>query len=114
MTDRTAVGGELRSKKGLNLPGIDLGISAFTAHDRACLEFALAHGVDALSQSFVERAAGSSLDSTALRAYLRDHLAPYKIPSEIRFMAALPAAPTGKLLKKDLRKPYWENRDRAI
>ena len=36
-----AVGGELRSRKGLNLPGIDLGISAFTEHDRACLEFAL-------------------------------------------------------------------------
>jgi pyruvate kinase len=52
-----AVGGELRSRKGLNLPGIDLGISAFTEHDRACLEFALKEGVDAVSQSFVERAA---------------------------------------------------------
>jgi pyruvate kinase len=40
----------------LNLPGIDLGISAFTDHDRACLEFALAQGVDAVSQSFVETA----------------------------------------------------------
>jgi pyruvate kinase len=51
------VGGELRSRKGLNLPGIDLGISAFTDHDRACLAFALEHGVDAVSQSFVECAA---------------------------------------------------------
>jgi pyruvate kinase len=51
------VGGELRSRKGLNLPGIDLGISAFTEHDRACLAFALEHGVDAVSQSFVEGAA---------------------------------------------------------
>ncbi|HEY5999833.1 MAG TPA: pyruvate kinase [bacterium] len=51
------VGGELRSRKGLNLPGIDLGISAFTPHDRECLRFALEHGVDAVSQSFVERAA---------------------------------------------------------
>src|SRR5438067_4478193 len=50
------VGGELRSRKGLNLPGVDLGISAFTENDRACLEFALEHGVDAVSQSFVERA----------------------------------------------------------
>jgi len=54
---KVTVGGELRSKKGLNLPGIDLGISAFTDHDRACLEFALKHGVDAVSQSFVENAA---------------------------------------------------------
>jgi pyruvate kinase len=51
------VGGELRSRKGLNLPGIDLGISAFTEHDHACLKFALEQGVDAVSQSFVETAA---------------------------------------------------------
>jgi pyruvate kinase len=61
---KVAVGGELRSKKGLNLPGIDLGISAFTPHDRACLEFALQKGVDAVSQSFVESAA----DIEAVRA----------------------------------------------
>jgi pyruvate kinase len=53
---RVEVGGELRSRKGLNLPGIDLGISAFTEHDRECLRFALDHGVDAVSQSFVESA----------------------------------------------------------
>jgi pyruvate kinase len=58
------VGGELRSRKGVNLPGVDLGISAFTEHDRACLEFALKAGVDAVSQSFVERAA----DIHAVRA----------------------------------------------
>ncbi len=54
---RVIVGGELRSHKGLNLPGIDLGLSAFTPHDQACLKFALENGVDAVSQSFVERAA---------------------------------------------------------
>jgi len=64
---KVAVGGELRSRKGLNLPGIDLGIGAFTDHDRTCLEFALAHGVDAISQSFVERAA----DIEAVRAAAR-------------------------------------------
>ena len=54
---RVLVGGELRSRKGLNLPGIDLGISAFTDHDQACLTFALEQGVDAVSQSFVATAA---------------------------------------------------------
>ena len=49
-------GGELSSRKGLDLPGIDLGISAFTARDRECLQFALEQGVDAVSQSFVSRA----------------------------------------------------------
>lgn len=46
-------GGELSSRKGLDLPGIDLGICAFTARDKECLEFALQQGVDAVSQSFV-------------------------------------------------------------
>ena len=64
---KIAVGGELRSRKGLNLPGINLGISAFTDHDHACLEFALKNGVDAVSQSFVETAA----DIEAVRAAAR-------------------------------------------
>lgn len=55
------VGGEIRSRKGVNLPGIDLGIRAFTDHDRNCLEFAVTHGVDAVSQSFVE--SGADLDA---------------------------------------------------
>jgi hypothetical protein len=50
---RILVGGELRSRKGLNLPGIDLGISAFTSDDRAWLEFAAEQRIDAVSQSFV-------------------------------------------------------------
>ncbi|UCE64467.1 MAG: pyruvate kinase, partial [Nitrospirota bacterium] len=51
---RVIVGGRLRSRKGLNFPGIDLGICAFTDWDRECLKFALEQGVDAVSQSFVE------------------------------------------------------------
>jgi pyruvate kinase len=51
------IGGQLSSRKGLNLPGIDLGISAFTDHDRHCLAFALENGVDAISQSFVQKTA---------------------------------------------------------
>jgi pyruvate kinase len=65
---RVTVGGELRSRKGLNLPGVALGISAFTDHDRACLEFALAHGVDAVSQSFVENASDLEAVRSAARA----------------------------------------------
>ncbi len=50
------VGGHLQSRKGVNIPGIDLGISAFTARDRDCLRFALENGVDAVGQSFVGKA----------------------------------------------------------
>jgi pyruvate kinase len=54
---RVIVGGELRSRKGLNLPGINLGISAFTERDHECLKFAAEEGIDAVSQSFVETGA---------------------------------------------------------
>ncbi len=54
---KVIVGGELRSRKGLNLPGIDLGISAFTERDHECLKFAAEEGIDAVSQSFVETGA---------------------------------------------------------
>jgi pyruvate kinase len=56
-------GGELSSRKGLALAGVDLGISAFTPRDHECLQFALQQGVDAVSQSFVSCAA----DVTAVR-----------------------------------------------
>src|SRR6185503_12637989 len=66
------VGGELRSRKGLNMPGIDLGISAFTDRDRECLQFALEQGVDAVSQSFVESAADVRAVREAARKLGRD------------------------------------------
>jgi pyruvate kinase len=52
---KVVVGGTISSRKGLNLPRIPLGISAFTLRDKECLEFALSLGVDAISQSFVEK-----------------------------------------------------------
>lgn len=58
---KVVVGGKLSSRKGLNLPGINLGISAFTDHDHECLKFAMENGVDAVSQSFVET--GADIDA---------------------------------------------------
>jgi pyruvate kinase len=58
------VGGELRSHKGVNFPGSDLGISAFTDADREFLAFAAEEKLDGVSMSFVEGAA----DVTAVKA----------------------------------------------
>ena len=65
---KVLVGGNLRSRKGLNLPDIDLGISAFTDRDHECLKFAMKHNVDAVSQSFVE----TGEDIKAVRQAARD------------------------------------------
>ncbi len=60
---RVLVGGDICSHKGINFPGIELGISAFTAQDRQFLAFAAEEKLDAVSQSFVQTAA----DITAVR-----------------------------------------------
>jgi long-chain acyl-CoA synthetase len=48
-----------------------------------------------------------------LRQLCRDKLAGYMVPRSFDFQA-LPRTATGKLLKKDLRRPYWEESGRAI
>lgn len=48
-----------------------------------------------------------------LIAFARERLAGYKCPKSVDIVDALPRNPTGKIVKKDLRKPYWEGRDRA-
>lgn len=52
---RVQVGGTLLSHNGMNVPGIDLGKSAFTPRDEELLQMALEAGVDAVSVSFVQR-----------------------------------------------------------
>lgn len=42
------------------------------------------------------------------------HLASYQKPRSVEFVSELPKAPTGKILKRELRRPYWEDRDRDV
>ncbi len=44
----------------------------------------------------------------------RGRLAHYKCPTSIEFVESLPRNPTGKILKRELRAPYWEGRERNI
>ena len=52
-------------------------------------------------------------DEKELIAFCRERLAAYKCPKTVDIKDELPRNPTGKILKKDLRKQYWEGRDRA-
>ena len=49
-----------------------------------------------------------------LIAYTRDRLAHYKCPRTIEFVDELPRNPTGKVLRRQLRDPYWVGHDRSI
>jgi len=48
-----------------------------------------------------------------LIAFARERLAAYKCPKSVDITDELPRNPTGKILKKELRKPHWDGRDRA-
>jgi fatty-acyl-CoA synthase len=54
-------------------------------------------------RAFVVKADGASVDEDAIKAYVRDHLARYKVPREVIFLDELPRNPTGKILKRELR-----------
>jgi acyl-CoA synthetase (AMP-forming)/AMP-acid ligase II len=54
--------------------------------------------------AFVEASQHAAIDLDALRVHLKANLSPYKIPSEIVVLDHLPAAATGKVLKKELQR----------
>ncbi len=47
-------------------------------------------------------------------AYARERLATFKCPTSVDWVTELPRNPSGKILKKDLREPYWEGRERRV
>jgi acyl-CoA synthetase (AMP-forming)/AMP-acid ligase II len=57
---------------------------------------------------------GASIDPNEVIAWCRERIAGFKCPKTIDVVAALPRNATGKILKKDLRKPYWEGRERQV
>jgi len=58
--------------------------------------------------AFVTFNDGQQLDAAALVAYLREHLADYKVPRHVVQLASLPRNATGKILKTELRKLPFE------
>ncbi|MDJ0361936.1 long-chain-fatty-acid--CoA ligase [Rhodococcus sp. H29-C3] len=54
------------------------------------------------------------VDESELITYTRGRLAKFKCPTSIDVVEVLPRNPTGKILKRDLRKPYWDNRDNKL
>ena len=54
-------------------------------------------------RAFVVKKQDASVDEDAIKVYVRDHLARYKVPREVIFLEELPRNPTGKILKRELR-----------
>jgi acyl-CoA synthetase (AMP-forming)/AMP-acid ligase II len=59
-------------------------------------------------------APGASLPEADVIAYARQHLAGYKCPRSVSFASELPRTGSGKLLKRELRAPYWAGHTRQV
>ena len=57
---------------------------------------------------------GLSETADDLVQFCKDRLAGYKAPKTVAFVDDLPKNPTGKILKRQLREPYWAGRERKI
>jgi acyl-CoA synthetase (AMP-forming)/AMP-acid ligase II len=57
---------------------------------------------------------GASPDEASIIAHAREKVAAYKVPKSIDFVDAIPRNPTGKVLRRELRKPYWAGRERMV
>ncbi len=66
------------------------------------------------AKAIVVLAPGAELGAEDLIAYARAHLATFKCPTSVEYVESLPRNPSGKILKKDLRAPYWEGRERQV
>ncbi len=60
----------------------------------------------------VQPASGTSAE--AVRAFLRERIAGFKVPRVVTFHAQLPREETGKIFKRQLREPYWLGHGRSI
>jgi long-chain acyl-CoA synthetase len=57
---------------------------------------------------------GDGLDDHSLIEFCRGELAHYKCPTSVDWAEALPRNPSGKILKRELREPYWAGRERRV
>ncbi len=59
-------------------------------------------------------AEGADPSQEDIIAHCAERLARFKLPSAVERIAEIPRNPSGKILKVELRKPYWEGRERSV
>ena len=56
----------------------------------------------------------ASFDESEVISFCRERIAGFKTPKTVDVIPEMPRNASGKILRKDLRAPYWEGRDRAV
>jgi fatty-acyl-CoA synthase/long-chain acyl-CoA synthetase len=62
----------------------------------------------------VVRRGEDAIGEEEILEYSREHLAGYKLPRSVSFIDEIPRNGSGKILKKELRAPFWEGQDRGV
>ena len=57
---------------------------------------------------------GEKVTEEDIISHVREHLANYKAPKSVEFIDEFPKGGTGKILKRELREPYWAGFDKRI
>ena len=57
---------------------------------------------------------GHSIDPASVIAWARERIAGFKVPKSVDVVPELPRNPTGKVLRRALRAPYWDGRERQV
>jgi len=65
-------------------------------------------------KAVIVRKPGVSTTAEDILTFCKGRLGGYKRPRSVDFVDALPRNPSGKVLKKDLREPYWQGRQRRV
>jgi acyl-CoA synthetase (AMP-forming)/AMP-acid ligase II len=65
-------------------------------------------------KAVVVRRPGATAEAADLIAFARARLAHFKCPTSVDFAESLPRNPSGKILKRELREPYWQGHTRHI
>jgi acyl-CoA synthetase (AMP-forming)/AMP-acid ligase II len=65
-------------------------------------------------KGFVVLKEGVELKEDDIISYVRTQIAGYKCPKSINYLNELPRNPSGKILRREIRAPFWEGKDRNI
>lgn len=65
-------------------------------------------------KAFCVPRAGATVDPDSVISWARERIAGFKVPKSVDIIPALPRNASGKILRKDLRAPFWEGRERMV
>ena len=65
-------------------------------------------------KAVIVRKSGSDVTAEDIMAWARERIAGFKVPKSVDFLEALPKSTAGKTLRRNIRAPYWADREKVI